>query len=234
MTDSFAIAINSRVRDVIEQSQMNAVGDFSKLFSVRFTELIESDVPVRDAIERALRETGSTFRNLNPGRIRHFEAQLADLVRPIIHARSTLRETLHDFRRYAERQLVSGFKKNKNEEYCRSVLQTYLERDGRTTREVQSGGGLIDVLVSSGEPVEAKLWRGPEYFQDGIEELREYMRTEGQGVGYYIVFDTRTQNPSLPQEAELAVPEGRIIQIAVRMNPGQPSTKRSRARLHKP
>ena len=74
MTDSFAIAINSRVRDVIEQSQMNAVGDFSKLFSVRFTELIESDVPVRDAIERALRETGSTFRNLNPGRIRHFEA----------------------------------------------------------------------------------------------------------------------------------------------------------------
>ncbi len=234
MTDSFAIAINSRVRDVIEHSHMTAVRDFSKLFSVRLTELIESEVPVQDAIERALRETGSTFRRLNRGRIRHFKAQLSDLVRPIIPAQNTLRETLHDFKRYAERQLVSGFKKNNNEEYCRSNLQTYLEREGRTTREVQSGGGLIDVLVSSGEPVEAKLWRGAEYFQAGIEELREYMRTEGQSVGYYVVFDTRTQNPSLPEEEELTVLEGRIIQIAVRMNPGPPSTKRRRARLHKP
>lgn len=234
MTDSFAIAINSRVRDVIEQSEMKAVGDFSKLFSVRLAELIESDVPVQDAIERAMLETGSAFRSLNRGHIRHFNAQLADLVRPVVPAQNTLRQSLADFKRYAERQLVGGFKRNTNEEYCRSNLQTHLERDGRTTREVESGGGLIDVLASSGEPVETKLWRGLEHFQAGIEELREYMRTEGQSVGYYVVFDTLTQNPNLPDEAELTVPEGRIIQIAVRMNPGQPSTKRRRARLHNP
>jgi len=82
------------------------------------------------------------------------------------------------------------------------------------------------VLVKTGEPVEAKLWKGREYYEAGIEELREYMRTEGQEVGYYVVFDTFPDNENLPAQSAVQVPEGRIVQIAVRMNPGAPSGRR--------
>jgi hypothetical protein len=94
---------------------------------------------------------------------------------------------------------------------------------------VSSGGGLIDIVVSTGEPIEAKLWRGNENSEAGIEELREYIRTESQNVGYYVVFDNLLDNKVLKDETR-DVPEGRIYQFAVRVNPGQPSTRRQKRR----
>jgi len=137
-------------------------------------------------------------------------------------------DILLEFKKYAERVLVHGFKTNSNEEFCRSNLQTYLEKTGRTTREAVSGGGLIDVLVASGEPVEAKLWKGNEYFNAGVEELQEYMRAEGQAVGYYVVFDGLRDNEALESQRTIRVPEARIYQIAVRINPGPPSKRRQK------
>lgn len=222
-----AIAINSRLRDIIEETQMDAPTGFSMAFSNVAARCLIGGVHLQEAIDRALQEEGGTFRHLNKGRIEFFSAELVDRLSPVVQADRTLFDVLREFKRYAERELAHGFKgKNRNEEYCRSNLQTHLQRLGETRREVVSGGGLIDILIATGEPVEAKLWNGAEYYAAGVEELREYMRTENERVGYYVVFDTLADNPNLPEHAELEVPEGRIIVMAVRMSPGPPSKRR--------
>jgi len=227
---SLAIAVNSRVRDIIFERRMGDPRGFSTAFSLQAARLLEQGAPLDEAIKRALRETGGAFRRLNRGRVESFRAELAERLRPVLPSPKTLLDVLLDFKRFAERQLVHGFKKNPNEEYCRSNLQTYLEQAGRTIREVQSGGGWVDVVASTAEPIEAKLWRGREYYEAGIEELQEYMRTEGQALGYYVVFDPFESNARLDDQAQLQVPEGNIFEVTIRMNPGQPSKRRSARR----
>jgi len=227
MVEELAIAINSRVRDVIRKHALEDEENFSKLFSRSVAERLQNGEPAAASVEDAFRQTGQTFSMLNRSRVALFKQEVVDRIQPLARQSGSLLDVLREFKHHAERELVHGFKgKNRTEEYCRSNLQSWLARIGPTRREVVSGGGLIDVLPSTGEPIEAKLWKGREYYQEGVEELREYMRTEGGHIGYYVVFDTLFDNPSLSDEAELGVPEGRIIQIGVRMTPGPPSQRR--------
>lgn len=227
MVEQLAIAINSRVRDVIREHALQDEDNFSKLFSRGVAERLKNGEAVEAAVDKAFRQAGKTFSMLNRSRAALFKQEVVDRIRPFSAERGPLLNVLREFKHHAERELVHGFKgKNRTEEYCRSNLQSWLGRTDTTRREVVSGGGLIDVLASTGEPVEAKLWKGQEYYQEGIEELREYMRTERRQLGYYVVFDTLSDNPNLSDEAELEVPEGRIIQVGVRMTPGPPSRRR--------
>ena len=221
--DKLAISINSRTRDLIVEMGLWAPKGFGPQFSRALVGKLRSGAVLDDAIDQALSEE---FKLANADRLEVFLPQLIEQLAAVLTDENSLLRVIERFKDYAERQLVHGFKNMSNEEFCRSNLQTYLEQAGRSTREVKSGGGWIDVVVASGEPVEAKLWKGPEYHAEGIEELQEYMRTEGQTKGYYVVFDTITSNPKLEDSAETSCDEGLIFQVAVRMNPGQPSKKR--------
>ena len=221
--DKLAIAINSRTRDLIMELRLWEPKGFGPQFSRTLLEELRSGVALADAIDHSLTEE---FKVANVDGLDAFLPHLSDRLAAVLADENTLLDVLKRFKEYAERQLVHGFKKMNNEEFCRSNLQTYLEQAGRSTREVKSGGGWIDVVVATGEPVEAKLWKGPEYHAEGIEELQEYMRTEGQTKGYYVVFDTLASNSKLEDWAEIGSEGGLIVQVAVRMNPGQPSNKR--------
>jgi predicted phage gp36 major capsid-like protein len=136
VTTEASIAINGRVKDIIRQWGLRDLDDFSLKFATRAASLIAAGRDQASAIQGAFRETGEAFRAENRGRLEGFEAEVAERIRGLAPLTPTsLIAVLRAFREFAERQLVSGFKKNPNEEYCRSILQSYLERDGRTTRE---------------------------------------------------------------------------------------------------
>lgn len=87
MTDrELAIAINSRLRDIIEEKQMDAPIGFSMAFSNVVAGCLLDGVHLQEAIDRALQEAGGTFRHLNKGRIELFSAELADRLSPVVQA----------------------------------------------------------------------------------------------------------------------------------------------------
>jgi len=81
-----------------------------------------------------------------------------------------------------------------NEELCRTLLQTFLIPRG--FREAHMAGGRCDLIYPEHNIIiETKIWRGEKYFEDGILELKEYLKSQKYRTGYYIVFDnTKKQN----------------------------------------
>lgn len=105
----------------------------------------------------------------------------------------TLRDTLLEFKRKVERDHVTAFSKDKpREDTGRHLLSAFLAQ--RTYGQVESGDGYIDLLLVEGYPIETKIWRGKAYFEEGLEELSEYMRTQGVNEGYYVIFDPTIEN----------------------------------------
>ena len=63
--------------------------------------------------------------------------------------------------------------------------------EGDLFTEVNSGEGRLDLLVThQGRRyvVETKLWRGQLEYERGLAQLRNYLASEGQTTGYYVVF----------------------------------------------
>jgi hypothetical protein len=78
------------------------------------------------------------------------------------------------------------------------VLQAFLQRvvnsGGRIAREMAEGNGRLDLCVSyAGEryPIELKLRYGPQTYQEGLEQLADYMERLGCVEGWLVVFDRR-------------------------------------------
>ncbi len=79
------------------------------------------------------------------------------------------------------------------------LLVAYLDQVVRLVRgfmypEVRTGRGRMDlILVHQGDKyiVETKIWEGQKSYQAGKEQLAKYLKLEGVGEGYYIVFDHR-------------------------------------------
>lgn len=71
--------------------------------------------------------------------------------------------------------------------------------------EVNSGEGRLDlVVVHHGRRyiVETKIWRGPALYDEGLTQLADYLESEGQTTGYYVLFHARPQvYGKLPDEA---------------------------------
>ena len=60
--------------------------------------------------------------------------------------------------------------------------------------EAQTGRGRMDLLIVRNQQkyiVETKIWEGERYYQAGKRQLAAYLKSEGVGEGYYIVFDHR-------------------------------------------
>jgi len=100
-----------------------------------------------------------------------------------------------EFKSLVERQLykdifVGG---RPQENIGRALLQAFLT--SRSYREVPIRGGRSDIITFSKEGrfiYETKIWRGADYFEQGLNELEEYIKGEDDGNlrgSFYIVFD---------------------------------------------
>ena len=109
---------------------------------------------------------------------------------------------IQKFKLFVERQahkdvFVGG---HAQENIARALLQAFLTT--RSYREVKVRGGFSDLLAFSNNGrflYETKIWRGPEYYAQGLRELEEYIageKDDGELKGaFYIVFDpTKSQS----------------------------------------
>ncbi|MCY3743123.1 MAG: AAA-like domain-containing protein [Candidatus Poribacteria bacterium] len=84
----------------------------------------------------------------------------------------------------------------------RHLLLTYLDLFARSVGgalffETETGRGRMDLLITHEREkyiVETKIWRGDSRYQAGKRQLAAYLKLEGVGQGYYVVFDHR-RNP---------------------------------------
>ena len=91
----------------------------------------------------------------------------------------------------------------------RHLLLTYLDLFARSVGgtlsfETETGRGRMDLLITREREkyiVETKIWRGDNRYQAGKKQLAAYLKLEGAGQGYYVVFDHR-RNPEPRAETE--------------------------------
>jgi tetratricopeptide (TPR) repeat protein len=151
---------------------------------------------------------------------------------------SRVRGDLHEFRAFIERQahcdlFVSG---KPQENIARALLQASM--NARSYREVPVRGGRSDILLFECSDqrilIEAKIWRGASYHEQGKLELAEYILGEnddGHLLGaFYVVFDPTESARSVEHEgAPVTIKEVGNIKletVLVRVKPQQPSRMR--------
>lgn len=108
---------------------------------------------------------------------------------------------LSRFRQFVERRGREAFKVTPTplEATGQYLLMAYLSSvvrqvGGDLFTEVESGEGRMDLIVVHGGRryvVETKIWRGQAKFKEGLDQLSDYLETEGQKEGYLVVFHAR-------------------------------------------
>ncbi len=140
------------------------------------------------------------------------------------------------FKLFMERQafkdvFVDG---NPQENIARALLQAFLP--SRSYREVKVRGGQSDLLLFSKNGkflYETKIWRGAEYYAQGLRELEEYVIGEGDDPElraiFYVIFDpTKSANAQSHIGGVMAVAkvaDREINIVVVSLVPPQPSKK---------
>lgn len=228
-----AIAINACVRDILRGHGWFDPDKFGLRLSDSVSQNISAGFQIDQAVARAIAEVETEFFRANRGA----KAKLQDELVAALENRGVKREglmgVLRDFKRYAERQLVRDLVRFKSEDIGRGHLQTHLNSLGRTYREVHIGAGRSDILLflpDTKEIIEAKVWDGQQYHDDGLQELETYMRDEGLEHGYYVVFDYYKVDAHTPGEAR--DPEIGIDTLFIHI-PLTPPSKIGRARRAK-
>ena len=200
---SLTIKINAAVRDVVEQETWFDPDSFGLRLSEAVAQKLSSGLAVPNAVAAAARETPTRFFQVNRGARQRLPEALADIMAQKGIASGGLVDLLRRFKRFAERQLVTDLAKTRHEDSCRSHLQTYLDSHGRSFREVPIGAGQADLLLflpDTEEVIEAKVWRGRQNHDDGLEELSLYMARECLQHGYYVVFEFHKIDPITSDE----------------------------------
>lgn len=110
---------------------------------------------------------------------------------------------LSRFREFVERRGREAFKVTPmpQEATGQYLLMAYLDLlvrqvGGDLFTEVPSGAGRLDLITAyrgRRYVVETKIWRGQAAFEEGLSQLEEYLDSEGQTEGYYVIFHTRPQ-----------------------------------------
>lgn len=143
---------------------------------------------------------------------------------------NNIRTVLDRFRVLTERQLYGAFEitENPSEEIARSLVQTYLggsfPQRKFQFREVEVAKGKSDnLLIISNEkyPFEAKIWKGPQYYQKGLKQIKYYMGHEDVAYGFYIIFDPRVRDHRSGGEI-IEYDSKTIYQTYIHISPGRP------------
>ena len=119
---------------------------------------------------------------------------------------------LSRFREFVERRGREAFKVTPmpQEATGQYLLMAYLDIvvrqiGGAQFTEINSGEGRLDlVVVLKGRRyiVETKIWRGQALYEEGLTQLADYLASEGQTTGYYVLFHARPAvYGKLPDEA---------------------------------
>lgn len=175
--------------------------------------------------------------------IRNAGLYLLSDVHEIIESRIPTEETFESkinimgFKNFIERQahadiFVDG---NPQENIARALLQAYMCE--RSYREIPVRGGQTDIIVFAKEGrylYETKIWRGQEYFQQGLREIEEYVTGENDDSQlkkiFYVVFDpTKSRNAKKYTEETTIIADINSVQmevIIVDIVPPQPSKKK--------
>ena len=108
---------------------------------------------------------------------------------------------LSRFRTFVERRGREAFKVTPmpQEATGQYLLMAYLSLIVRQTggdlfTEVDTNTGRMDlIVVHKGQRyiIETKIWRGPEAYDEGLDQLVGYLKSENQTMGYYVVFHAR-------------------------------------------
>lgn len=108
--------------------------------------------------------------------------------------------------------------------------QVFWERNGRLLflaflRPIINGRGFdfkevriaeekrLDVVVTFDRKkyiIELKIWRGPAYHQEGLQQLSQYLETQQVDTGYLLIFDTRKEY-ARPEKWETTTIQGKTI-----------------------
>lgn len=112
-----------------------------------------------------------------------------------------IKTILSNFRQFVERRGKEAFKVSPmlQEATGQYMLMAYLDAalrqvGGAVYTEVPSGDGRLELIVVYGKHryvIETKMWRGAAYFDRGLDQLENYLASEGTQEGYYVVFHTR-------------------------------------------
>ncbi len=110
---------------------------------------------------------------------------------------------LSRFHEFVERRGQEAFKVTPmpQEATGQYLLMAYLDLfvrqiGGDLFTEIDSGNGRLDlIVVYQGRRyiIETKIWRGVATFDQGVEQLENYLLTEGENIGYYVVFHARSK-----------------------------------------
>ena len=232
MDDRLSIQINHRIRDALHSRGWRDPDDFGLRVSKQLAEHVATGASLGESIGYALGSTKTVFFRVNEVSRDHFELTLAGLLQALqLGENSQLTSCLERFCRFAERQLAQELWKSRNDEgVLRSHLQTSLEAQrGSTVKELVTGRGRADIALvdpEAKEVIETKLWKGEQYFRQGLAELAEYLRTEGLRKGYYVVLDTSRTNELVRDKGTCWTEQvaGRTIEVHfVRISPSVPS-----------
>jgi hypothetical protein len=229
------IRVNSVFVDVCHRFRYEDLDSFGLRFASSITDYLMQGFSLRQAVEKASTLVETQFFRVNRiGRTR-FAEDLLPALNGLVKE-STLNDFILGFKKYAERQLARHFRAHQDEEVLRSNLQSYLAGNFLTYREVQSGTGQSDILVVSPfqELIETKIWKGEQYFEDGLMELPRYLQTEGLLRGFYVVgeFGAAASFLSTRDEAWTEFRDGREITVVfVRIPPTSPSKAGRSTRL---
>ncbi len=112
-----------------------------------------------------------------------------------------MKQLLSRFREFVERRgreafLVTPTPQEATGQY---LLMAYLssivrQAKGDLFTEVESGEGRLDlIIVHQGRRyvIETKIWRGQSYFDQGLDQLADYLETENEKEGYLVLFHAR-------------------------------------------
>jgi AAA+ ATPase superfamily predicted ATPase len=124
-----------------------------------------------------------------------------DLRQHIVGDELQMDELLSRFRQFVERRGREAFKVTPmpQEATGQYLLMAYLDLlvrqiGGDLFTEINSGEGRMDLIViyrGHRYVIETKIWYGPAKFDKGVEQLEDYLESEGATVGYLVVFHAR-------------------------------------------
>ena len=189
-SDKTVIRLNGQF---LELANLRGYKDLDR-FGMRLSEAVEESLRrglgTKGALEKAISNTATAFFAVNHLAQSEFIREFGEKIRDVV-PRIELIDYILRFKSYAERQLAPLLRARRDEETFRSAMQTHLDGNFLTYREVQTGGGQSDILIAEPfkELIETKVWRGPVRFGDGLIELAAYLSTEQLNNGYYVLVE---------------------------------------------